>query len=191
MSASIQCRFPSLGPVVGYAVTAKIRSGRYEDSPNDLRRELWEHTQSVPAPRLVVIEDCDPLPGRGSFWGEVNANIFRALGCLGVVTDGSVRDLPEMEAAGFFAFSGSVSVSHAYARVVCVGSDVEVGGLRVEPGDLLHGDMHGVVSIPKHTVNRLIDEVRAVELHEREIIDLCNSSEFSLARLLGLLEVRH
>jgi 4-hydroxy-4-methyl-2-oxoglutarate aldolase len=192
MDGSVLCRFPSLGPMVGYAVTARLRAqGRSVGEP-DLRTELWRHTQSQPGPRVVVIEDEDSPPGVGSFWGEVNANVFRSLGCLGVITNGGVRDLPEMRELGFHAFSGVLSVSHAYNRIVEVGGAVSVGGLRVYPGDLLHADEHGVVRIPKTVAEDLADAVKAVEQVERETINFCQSPGFTLEKLVELRgRVRH
>jgi 4-hydroxy-4-methyl-2-oxoglutarate aldolase len=180
----IQCRFPDLGPVVGFAATARIRAR--EDLPGTSRADLWRHVVSIPEPRVIVVEDLDEPGGVGSFWGEVNANIFRALGCTAVVTNGGVRDLPEMESLGFQAFSGTISVSHAYVRVVEIGQPVRVGGLEVRPGDVLHGDRHGVLSIPSSLASALPDAVRAVEAGEREIIDFCQSTAFSLDGLVEL-----
>ena len=140
---------------------------------------------SVPAPRIVVVEDLDDPGGVGSFWGEVNANVFRALGCVGVVTNGGVRDLQEMEALGFQAFSSTICVSHAYVRVVEVAQAVIVGGLEVRPGDLLHGDRHGIVNVPVSIVSDLPAAVRAIELDERETIGFCQSPGFSFDGLVA------
>ena len=131
MNGSIRCRFPELGPVVGYAATARIRASSRNESERLGASELWSHVMSVPAPRIVVVEDLDDPGGVGSFWGEVNANVFRSCGCAAVVTNGGVRDLQEMEALGFQAFSSTICVSHAYVRVVQVAQPVIVGGLEV------------------------------------------------------------
>src|SRR3972149_3219093 len=98
VDAGVRCIFPDLGPMVGYAATPTIRTAQ----PGERRPapELWAHVQSVPAPRIVVIQDLDDPPGIGAFWGEVNSNIHRALGCVGAVTNGSVRDLDEGRARG-------------------------------------------------------------------------------------------
>src|SRR5215469_6737090 len=107
---TIHCRYPQLPPVTGYAVTGKMRSsmppvrgGRYYEDT-----EWWRYLETVPAPRIVVIEDIDPVPGTGALFGEVHARICRALGCVAYVTNGAVRDLPEIEASGFQLFAGSV-----------------------------------------------------------------------------------
>jgi regulator of RNase E activity RraA len=183
MDGTIICRFAKLGPLVGYAITARIRAtGRADQQPRT--PDLWRHALSIPEPRLVVIEDVDQPPGVGSFWGEVNANVFRALGCRGVITNGGVRDLPEMEALGFHAFSSVLSVSHAYVRVVEVGVPVGVGGLTVHPGDLLHGDRHGVVLVPAEIASQVPDAVRAVEAEERRFIDFLQSPTFTTEKLI-------
>jgi 4-hydroxy-4-methyl-2-oxoglutarate aldolase len=183
MSHEIACRLPSLGVMVGYAVTAKIRSAEKPAEGQAIpRRVMWEHILSIPGPRVVVIEDLDDPPV-GSFWGEVNANIHRALGCVGTVTNGGVRDLDEVEALGFHFFSGQVQVSHAYVHVVEVGVPVTVGGLVVNPGDLLHGDKHGVTSIPLEIADRVYDGVKQVEERERRIIEVCQRPGFTLDKL--------
>ena len=184
MAGDIRCRFPDLGPIAGYAVTARLSSRPFGPEDPDLRERLWEHTQEQPGPRIVVIEDIDEPAGLGSFWGEVNANVFKALGCLGVITNGGVRDLPEMSGLGFHAFTGTLSVSHGYNRIVEVGVPVTVGGLVVNPGDLLHADEHGVVSIPTEVADRLAGAVHDVEVIEQKTIQLCKSEDFSLEKLL-------
>ncbi|HYB91696.1 MAG TPA: RraA family protein [Candidatus Binataceae bacterium] len=184
MDGTVRCIFPNLPTMVGYAVTARIHAASQGDRVAPA--ELWKHAVSMPTPRIVVIEDLDDPPGVGSFWGEVNANVFRALGCIGVVTNGGVRDLREMEALGFHAFAGSICVSHAYVRVVEVGIPVKVGGLTVRPGELLHGDRHGVMNVPVEIARELPAAIRGVEADERVLIGYCQSREFNLDGLIAL-----
>jgi regulator of RNase E activity RraA len=170
-------------PMVGYACTAKMRASMApapEATAN--RRLMWEHILSIPAPRVVVVEDLDEQP-IGALWGEVQANIHRALGCAGVVTNGGVRDLDEVRALGFQFFAGSVMVSHAYAHIVEVGGPVTVGGMAVRPGDLLHGDQHGVAVVPQRIAGEVPRAAREIEARERAVIDLCRSPAFSVERL--------
>ncbi|MEE8347370.1 MAG: RraA family protein, partial [Dehalococcoidia bacterium] len=142
MDSTIQCRFPELGVMAGYAVTAKIRAReRPQQAPAPW--DMWGAMEEVPKPWIVVIEDLDYPDPTGSFWGEVNGSIYQGLGAIGTVTNGGVRDLPEVRATGFHFFSSCVLVSHAYIHLVEVGGPVSVGGLTVNPGDLLHGDEHG------------------------------------------------
>lgn len=169
MDGSIVCRFPELGALAGYAVTATIRAG----APPAQRlpeAQVWSKMAEVPRPWVVVIEDLDTPHPIGSYWGEVNGNIYRALGAVGVVTNGGVRDLPEVRALGFHFFSACVLVSHAYVHVVSAGEPVTVGGLTVRPGDLLHGDEHGVTSVPIEIARELPAAARAIEERERALI---------------------
>jgi regulator of RNase E activity RraA len=113
----------------------------------------------------------------------VNANIHKALGCVGTVTDGSVRDLDEVKEAGFHFFSSCVSVSHAYVHIVDIGIPVKVGGLLVKPGDLIMGDKHGVIAIPLEIAKKVPEAAQMVEDWERPVINFCKSKEFSLEGL--------
>ncbi len=180
MDASILCRFPELDPIVGYAATCQIRASiaPSDDAETRTRHDWWEHIQSMPAPRIIVIQDLDEPP-IGSFWGEVNANVHRALGAVGVITDGGVRDLEEVRALGFQFLSKEILVSHAYVHIVGIGQPVTVGGLTVAPGDLLHADQHGVVQIPDAIAAEVADAAQAVEDRERVIIDFAKSAEFN------------
>ncbi len=187
MSCGIRCLFPELGAMVGYAFTATCRATEPPPADADERRfEMWRALERVPAPRIVVLQDMDDPPGVGAYWGEVQSNIHRALGCIGTVTNGSVRDLDEVRALGFHFFAGSVGVSHAYVHLVDFGTPVEVGGLLVRPGDLLHADQHGVLAIPPAIAGDLPQGVAQVERREREIIAYCRSKEFSREGLEAL-----
>ena len=183
MRAEIRCMFPELPPLVGYAATARIMGSR---PPGEGRRippeRWWDCVLGLPAPRVVVIQDLD-RPSLGAFWGEVQANIHRALGCAGAITDGGVRDLVEVAALGFALFAAEVQVSHADVHLVDFGGPVSVGGLLVQPGDLLHGDRHGVVQVPLDLAARIPEAAAAVERQEREIIAACQAPDFTPERL--------
>ena len=187
MSSEIRALFPELGPLVGHAVTALIRA---EPAPRDGHRAStfawWDYVLSIPAPRVIVVHDLDDPRGQGAQWGEVQANIHKALGVAGVVTDGSVRDLDEVRALGFQFAAARVSVSHAYVHMVDFGLPVKVGGLWVAPGDLIHADQHGVVTIPPEVAERVPEAVTKIEADERRIITLCQSPGFSTEKLKAL-----
>jgi 4-hydroxy-4-methyl-2-oxoglutarate aldolase len=181
MLPEIKCVFPEFGAMIGYAVTAVISA----DSPEGRRiqpSDWWEMILKIPEPRVVVIHDIDH-PVVGSFWGEVNANIHRALGCVGTVTDGSVRDLDEVREMGFHFFSSCVTVSHAYVHLVEIGIPVKVGGLVVKPGDLIMGDKHGVISIPLEIARDVPKAAQVVEEWERPVINYCKSKGFTIEGL--------
>lgn len=181
MLHEMKCIFPELGAMIGYAVTAVISA----DSPEGRRiqpSDWWEMILKIPEPRVVVIHDIDH-PVVGSFWGEVNANIHRALGCIGTVTDGSVRDLDEVREMGFHFFSSCVTVSHAYVHLVEIGIPVKVGGLVVKSGDLILGDKHGVISIPLEIARDVPKAAQLVEDWERPVINYCKSKDFTIEGL--------
>ena len=181
MLPNIKCMFPDLGPMIGYAVTAVITAESAEGrrvQPSDWGQEILK----IPEPRVVVIHDID-RPVLGSFWGEVNANIHKALGCVGTVTDGSVRDIPEVKETGFHFFASSVSVSHAYVHLVDAGVPVRVAGLVVKLGDLIMGDLHGVLSIPLEIAKDVPAAAQMVEDWERPVIDFCKSKTFTMEGL--------
>ncbi len=176
----IRCLFPALGRMVGYAFTAAISADLPARGCRVIQRsEYWQASASVPAPRIAVIHDLDNPPGRGSFWGEVNSNIHKALGFIGTVTNGGARDLDEMEPCGFFTFAGEVSVSHSYVHLVDFGAPVRIGGAVISPGDLLHGDRHGVVVIPAEIAPTLAKTAEDVEAAERNLIRYCQAPGFT------------
>jgi regulator of RNase E activity RraA len=180
---ALRCLFPDLGAVCGHACTATIMSGQ-PPAPRRLvsRRAYWEHLREAPGPKVLVMQDLTDPP-LGCYFGEVNANIHRALGVQGVITNGLVRDLDEVRALGFHAFAAGVNASHAHAHLEDFCRPVRVAGLTVNPGDLVHADRHGVVVIPREVAPQVPAAAREIEAHERAIIGLCRSPEFSLERL--------
>jgi regulator of RNase E activity RraA len=190
ISGAVRCRFPNFQPMLGYAVTGRIRSssppmtGRcYHD-----RMDFWNHVATIAEPRVILLQDVDHTPGVGAFVGEVHATIALALKCVGYVTNGAVRDLPAVKALGFHLFSGSVAVSHAYAHLIEFGDPVEIGGLTIKPGDLIHGDCHGVQSVPLEIVSEIPQEAERILCAERELIQFSRSPQFSLQGLADRLQ---
>lgn len=188
--ARIRCMFPDFPPMVGYAATARLRSGEppmtgslYHD-----RGEWWNYILQIPEPRIVVLEDLDKPPGLGAFLGDVHAAILKALGCVGYVTDGAVRELPAVRELGLQLFAGNVAVSHAYAHIFDFGSRVKVGGLEVNPGDLLHGDLHGLLTIPKEVAAQIPATASKLRQGEQRVLDFCRSPQFSPEKLGQMLK---
>jgi 4-hydroxy-4-methyl-2-oxoglutarate aldolase len=182
----LHCMFPELPAAVGYAATARLRGS---DPPMEGHSYYdhaawWESVLKIPAPRIVVIQDVDSTPGLGAFIGEVHANILLALGCVAVVTNGAVRDLPEVRKSGLPTFAGNVSVSRAYAHIFDFGGTVEIAGLTVNPGNLLQGDMHGLQTVPREIATRVPEKAREIVQSRKELIGLCHSTNFSIAELI-------
>ena len=189
-NASVHCMFEDAPPMVGYAVTARLQSGEppikggtYRD-----RTDLWNSIGKVPAPRILVLQDMDEPCGRGAFVGDVHASILKALGCIGYVTNGAVRELPGVRAAGMQLFAGNVLVSHAYAHIFDVGATIQIGGMEVRPGALLHGDRHGVLNVPFEIAAAIPEVAALLEESEQKLIEFCRSNSFSIEKLSELLK---
>jgi 4-hydroxy-4-methyl-2-oxoglutarate aldolase len=187
-NSSIKCIFKDQPAMAGYAATARMRSSkpRMEASKSyDYydRTDWWNEILTIPAPRVVVIEDVDDPPGLGAFVGEVHANILLALGCIGIVTNGAVRDLSDIQPTEFQMFAGNVSVSHAYSHIFDFGSTVEIGGLTVRPGDLIHGDCHGVQTVPLEIADKVPAAAREIRQRRQNLVGLRRSAGLTLDKL--------
>lgn len=183
--STVRCLFEDFPPLVGYAATVRIRTS---DPPMDgdayyYRLDWLDHVMSIPAPRVLVIEDMDRHPGLGSFVGDVHANMLKAAGCMGVVTNGAVRNVDAARAIQFQMFAGNLSVSHAFAHVFDFGGPVQVGQMQVHPGDLLHGDRHGAQTVPLEIAGNVPAVAQRMKGEERELIQFCQSSSFTLEKL--------
>lgn len=183
--STIRSIFEDHPAAVGYAATVRIRT---TEPPMDGRNYYknttwWNHVLSTPEPRILVVEDMDRPPGRGAFVGEVHAHILMSLGCVGLVTNGTVRDTDLIEPMGFQMFASGPAVSHAYAHVFDFGGKVSVGGLEVRPGDLIHGDRHGVQTIPLEIAAEIPHVAQKIMKRRQELIDVCDCADFTVEKL--------
>jgi 4-hydroxy-4-methyl-2-oxoglutarate aldolase len=183
--SKIRCIFEDFPPMVGYAVTVRVRTSEppMEGHSYYYRVDWLDQVLSIPAPRVLVLQDLDTNPGLGSFIGDVHMNILAALGCVGVVTNGAVRDLPAARAINFQMFAHNSSVSHAFAHIFDFAKAVEVGHMEVQPGDLVHGDRHGVQTIPLEMAHKIPAVAKEMIDQEEEIIRFCQSPGFTLETL--------
>lgn len=184
------CPRPELGPIVGYARTGTIRSmqpsDRSADDDTAIRLDYYDHIAEAPTPTITVIEDLDAVAGYGAWWGEVNTNIHQGLGSLGVITNGSVRDLDDA-ADGFQMLAGMAGPSHAWVRVVDFGLTVTVHGMTVRPGELLHADRHGAVVVPLEVAREVPQAAAKIAARERILIEASRQPGFSAAHLRELV----
>jgi 4-hydroxy-4-methyl-2-oxoglutarate aldolase len=187
-SYDIRCAFPELGTMAGYAVTCTA------DSTTEARTErglwaLWEALEAAPKPAVLVIKDIGPERERSCHMGEVMATTARALGALGCVTDGGLRDVNEVRALGGFQyFCAGFVVSHGNPSICELNVSVNVGGMQVNPGDLVHGDVNGVLVIPDAIADRVAEQAERVRQAERQMLDLIRAPGFSVAKLRAFSE---
>ena len=170
----LHCPFPDLPPIVGFAKTvtfkAKDKVPLGEAGYMQKRLDYLDYIASSPQPAIMVMEDLDgEYVGYGAFWGEVQSNVHKALGALGVVTSGSIRDIP-MIAPGFQMLAGSIVPSHAYVHVVDYGIDVNVVGMAVKSGDLIHADRHGAIVVPMDKIDAMKAANEGLSAREAKII---------------------
>lgn len=180
----LHCAYPGLGSVVGYARTGTIRAvqpSRWGDQKQKERRLEWYRyvDEGGPKPSIIVLQDLDGArAGFGSFWGEVNSHVHRGLGAKGVVTNGSIRDIPG-NASEFQMLAGSVMPSHGHVHVVDYDIPVTVAGMAVQPNDLIHADQHGAVVIPEAYAEKIAEVVAGISARENRIIEASKSAGFS------------
>lgn len=163
---------PEMGPMVGYAVTVRIQPSNKVIVPD--KSDAWsryrEYVASIPGPKIVVVEDRDKPHLVGAFWGEVNSNIHRSLGCVGSIIDGAIRDVDEMKNAGFKALARGLCVGHAHSVPVEWDCEVEVFGTKIQPGQLIHADKHGFLAIPKADEEGLLEASVSMDQNECDTI---------------------
>jgi regulator of RNase E activity RraA len=176
--AHLHCPFPDLPPMVGFAKTVTIRARDKVSGPSYMakRMDYLDYVAAAPQPSVVVIQDLDEPAGYGAFWGEVQTNVHKALGCLGTVTNGSIRDIPAI-AAGFQMLAGSLSPSHAYVHVEEFGIPVTVHGMAVTSGDLIHADRHGAIVVPVNTIDGMKAAAEKLAANEARIIAAAKSGK--------------
>ena len=163
---------PQMGPMVGYAVTVRIQPGNPEHpkANGGAWSEYRRYVASSPGPKIVAVQDLDKPAAYGSFWGEVNSGIHLALGCVGTITDGAVRDVDEMADAGFKAIARRMCVGHAHSYPVKWNCEVEVFGRKVRPGQLIHADRHGFLVIPEEDESRLLEAAVFMDANEHKTV---------------------
>ncbi len=176
------CVHPELPSLVAFARTVRMRAKNKPDKGPDPVGYYTYVAEGGPVPSVAVVEDLDEVPGWGALWGEVNTNVHLGLGCKGVITNGSVRDLPD-SAAEFQMLAGMVNPSHSFVHVVDWGSNVNVHGMEVADGDLVHADQHGAVVIPLDSAQGVVDQAKKQMAVERILIDAAKQPGFDMAKM--------
>ena len=185
-SEPLICLDPKLPPMVGFARTATIRATTPPDESADAlksrRAEYYAYVAGSPHKTIAVVQDLDATPGFGAFWGEVNTAVHRGLGCVGSVTNGSMRDLDDC-AAGFQLLAGCVGPSHAHVHIVDFRAPVTIFGMRVLHDDIIHADQHGAVVVPASAMKALPAAVELLQRREAVILKAARSDDFDIDKL--------
>ena len=183
---AIRALFPEFGRMCGYAVTAQVETVTQSEAFDiDDFIELYRAVENSGKPAVVVLQEIGAHPDYAAHCGEVMATFFTRLGAVGLVSDSGVRDIPEVRALGFHYFARGAVASHANFRIVRTGMPVQVCGLVVKPGDILHGDVNGLLSVPAGHNEALLQAVESVRTRERRIMDWVRSDRFALDDLRG------
>ena len=189
MDCRIQACYPKLPPMVGFAATATFRSA---DSPkagcaySGLVEQVEAFAQSLQPP-IVVFQDIDNPPVAATF-GEVMCTTYRAFGAAGLITSGAGRDLDQVEALQFPCFCDGVLCAHGYCYFPQINVPIHVGGMTIHPGDLLHGDRHGLLTVPPEIAASIPAAAARQRQDEQKVIDYCNSEQFSIDGLSNLMK---
>jgi regulator of RNase E activity RraA len=187
-ASHLHCPFPDLLPMVGFAKTATIRARDHVSELSYIKRmDYLDYVAAAPRPSVVVIQDKDEPAGYGAFWGEVQTNVHKALGCLGTVTNGSVRDIASV-AEGFQMLAGSIAPSHAYVHIVEFGLSVNVHSMEVQSGDLIHADRHGAVVVPVKNIDAMAAALDSLMKREARIIAAARAPGATAATIKAAME---
>lgn len=185
----LNCVTAADAKILGYAATFRVKSsdppvtgGRF-----GIRTDWWSAIEQLPRPRIAVFENLDEDAGEGACVGEVQGAILKAFGCCGVVTNGSVRDIPGLEKLGLPVFAKSLTVSSSFIHILDFGMPAEICELTVHPGDLLYADCHGLLSIPAGIAAELPEVAARISRKDRSIIEVCQAPDFSAEKLLKAL----
>jgi 4-hydroxy-4-methyl-2-oxoglutarate aldolase len=182
----IRCLFPEFGRMCGYAVTAQVETATQMHATEEATfLELFKAVANSPKPAVVALQEIGGFGDYAAHCGEVMATTFTRLGAVGLVTDCGVRDVPEVRALRFHYFARGTVVSHAHFKIVRVGAPIQILGVPIQPGDLLHGDENGLMNVPSVALAKLQAAVEQVRARERRLMDFIRSPEFTVDQLKG------
>ena len=182
----IRCLFPELGRLCGYAVTAQVETVTQLHATEERTfLELFRAVDDSPKPAVVAFQEIGGHADYSAHSGEIMATAFTRLGAVGLVTDGGVRDVPEVRALKFHYFARGTVVSHAHFKIVRVAVPIQILGLEIKPGDLMHGDENGLMSVPAAALEGIEGAIEQVRARERRLMDFMRSPDFSVEKLKG------
>jgi len=187
-SNGIKCLYPELGPMVGYAVTAQLETvTKMEPRDPKITMEFYEAIEASPNPVVIVIQEIGGFPELAAHSGDVMTTLVQNFGAIGLVTDCNVRDFNEVKPLGFHTFAAGLSPSHVYCRIARVGVPVYVHGMTVRQGDIIHGDINGLVQVPTERIDELSEKIAHVRQTEQDLIARVRAGGFTLDDLRKIL----
>ena len=187
LGMDLRCLFPELGAMVGYALTVTVDSTTPGVSQDVNVWQEWVRAMAAaPKPTVLVFQDVGPQPRKSAHMGEVMATLAQRLGAVGLVTDGGVRDILEVQRLGFHYFAAGVVPSHGNPRLLEVNVPVTLDGVPIEPGDLIHGDINGVTTIPLSIAGQVTEAALRIRTAEAEVLDYIKGPDFSVDGYLKL-----
>jgi regulator of RNase E activity RraA len=170
----------------GYAVTAQVETVTLgAPRTEEAYVELFEAVEASPKPAVLVMQEIGGDRDRATHAGEVMATIFTRLGAIGLVSDCGVRDLTAVRNLGFHYFARGAVASHASNRIVRTGVPVEITGVTIRPGDMLHADENGLITVPESGRDRLHELVDQILAKERKLLDFVRGSGFTASQMRG------
>jgi regulator of RNase E activity RraA len=184
LGLDIRCLLPSLGTMVGYAITLTVDSTTPDVPRSSAAWLAWlEAMEASPKPSVLVMKDIGPQPRRSAHFGEVMGTVARRLGVTGIVTDGGLRDILELERLGLRCFGPGLVPSHGNPRLIEINVPVRIDGVLIEPGDLLHGDVNGMTTIPLSIAGRVAEAAATIREAEATLMEYIKGPEFSVQGL--------
>ena len=187
-SNKIKCLYPDLGTMVGYAVTVQMETIT-QMQPRDPRMTIafYEAIEACPNPVVIVIQEIGNQKEFAAHSGEVTSMIAQHFGAVGLVTDSNIRDYNEVKSLGFHTFAAGLSPSHVHCRIAQVGVPIQVHGMIVRPGDIIHGDINGLVQIPQERLEDLQSKIEEVRNAERHLMQRVKETNFTMNELRSFI----
>lgn len=180
---TMQCSDTSRA-IVGYARTAQIAAVEAPTEPPEVikarRMDYYRHMSEGPRPAIAVVEDVDYPDAVGAYWGEINTTVHKGFGLKGALTNGVMRDLGDLP-DDFPVIAGSIGPSHAFVHVRSVGQPVEIFGMQVADGDLIHADRHGALVVPEDVIEGLEAAILKLLETEKLVLDPARKEGFDFA----------
>lgn len=187
-SNAVKCLYPELGPMVGYAVTVQMETvTQMEPRDPNITMKFYEAIEASPNPVVIVIQEIGAYKELAAHSGDVMTTLVQNFGAIGLVTDCNVRDFNEVKPLGFHTFAAGLSASHVHCRIAAVGVPVQVHGMTVRTGDIVHGDINGLVQVPKEKIEELPEKIAEVRKTEQDLMARVRAGGFTLDDLRELL----